>query len=441
MAENIENAFATITDNAEKIHNYYIRSKRKCTDICHLKPDKGKMTKDKKFQHKWLFHATMAKCSGTDIWCLTYIDGLGMFCAVCRMSNVSQPKNDSNVWNSEPKVRYRTETVRGHLVCTSDHKTTHGHGVESEELKRKSYFVEKEREKWYKVYEKIFHAAHWLAKEEIGVIKFKSILTLLESVGVEDIEIYETCSSHIVREMVIMLSDLLKEKLISNTEKAGMYALIIDEVTDISNMQQLLTFVKYHIIDTREPKTKFLHTADLLSESEEANADAKSIFESLKNLIQNQLQLDLAHLKAFVSDGASVMTGREKGVAARFRKVEESSTMLNVHCVCYRLALACSDTVDKLKFIEDFELTMIQLWKLLKNSPKRLKIYIKKATACKNYINLSKYEKKRVVRTIKKVVRTRWLSLDIGVDALFKEYVGMTQALKIMKQDRVVVGT
>ena len=39
------------------------------------------------------------------------------------------------------------------------------------------------------------------------------------------------------------------------------------------------------------------------------------------------------------------------------------------------------------------------------------------------------------------MVRTRWLSLDIGVDALFKEYVGMTQALKIMKQDRVVVGT
>ena len=89
------------------------------------------------------------------------------------------------------------------------------------------------------------------------MIKFKSILTLLESVGVEDIEIYETCSSHIVREMVIMLSDLLKEKLISNTEKAGMYALIIDEVTDISNMQQLLTFVKYHIINTGEPKKNF----------------------------------------------------------------------------------------------------------------------------------------------------------------------------------------
>ena len=83
---------------------------------------------------------------------------------------------------------------------------------------------------------------------------------------------------------------------------------------------------------------------------------------------------------------------------------------------------------------------MIQLWKFLKNSPKWLKTCIKTATACKNYDNLSKHEKKRVVRMIKKVVRTRWLHLDAGIDALFKEYVGMMQALSIMKEDRAVGG-
>ena len=137
--------------------NYYICSKRKCTDICHL--DIAKMTKDKKFQHKWLFDPTMAKCGHTGIWCLTYIDGLWMFCAVCRMSNVSQPKNNSKVWNPESNVGYRTETMQGHLVCTSDNKTMHGNGVETKKLKRKSYFVEKEREqasKISKVYEKFF---------------------------------------------------------------------------------------------------------------------------------------------------------------------------------------------------------------------------------------------------------------------------------------------
>ena len=65
---------------------------------------------------------------------------------------------------------------------------------------------------------------------------------------------------------------------------------------------------------------------------------------------------------------------------------------------------------------------MTQLWNFLKNFPKRLKIYIKTATAYKNCNNLPEHEKKRVVRTIK------------------KEVLGMTIALKIMKDDRVVVG-
>ena len=77
---------------------------------------------------------------------------------------------------------------------------------------------------------------------------------------------------------------------------------------------------------------------------------------------------------------------------------------------------------------------------VFKNSPKRLKIYIKTPTACKNYNNLSKHEKTHVVRTIKKAVRTCWLSLDGGVDVLCKEYVGMTQALGNIKEDRAVAG-
>ena len=88
----------------------------------------------------------------------------------------------------------------------------------------------------------------------------------LESVGVKDILLFDVRSSDIFREMVIMLPDLLKEKLINNIKKARMYALLTEEVTDISNMQQLLMFVKYHNIDTGEPETKFLHTADLLSD-------------------------------------------------------------------------------------------------------------------------------------------------------------------------------
>ena len=76
----------------------------------------------------------MATCIHTGIWCLTYIDDPGMFCAICWMKKVSQPKKWFQGLDLEPNVRYQTETMQGHLVCTSDHKTMHGDGVETEKL-------------------------------------------------------------------------------------------------------------------------------------------------------------------------------------------------------------------------------------------------------------------------------------------------------------------
>ena len=60
--------------------------------------------------------------------------------------------------------------------------------------------------------------------------------------------------------------------------------------------------------------------------------------------------MEIGNLKAFVSDGASVMTGAKGGVAAKLRK-DFASTMINIHCICHRLALACADTGDDYKFI------------------------------------------------------------------------------------------
>ena len=90
-------------------------------------------------------------------------------------------------------------------------------------------------------------------------------------------------------------------------------------------------------------------------------------------MLQNNLGLNLEELVGFCLDGASVMTGKDNGVAARFKQLEECSEMLNVHCIHHHLALACGDTGHDLKFISDFETTMIQLWTFSKNSPKQLK--------------------------------------------------------------------
>ena len=81
-----------------------------------------------------------------------------------------------------------------------------------------------------------------------------------------------------------------------------------------------------------------------------------------------------------------------------------------------------------------FENTMIELWKFFKNSTKRLKIYIKVALDYKDFNSLSKRRQKTTQKTVKKACRTRWLSLDAGVNCVFDEYVGLIKALEEMQK-------
>ena len=72
------------------------------------------------------------------------------------------------VWNSEPNVRCRTETICGHFKKpNSGAKSMHIDAVSTEEVKHCSYFVEEENIK--SVVSKVFSTLYWLAIEEIVV--------------------------------------------------------------------------------------------------------------------------------------------------------------------------------------------------------------------------------------------------------------------------------
>ena len=79
---------------------------------------------------------------------------------------------------------------------------------------------------------------------------------------------------------------------------------------------------------------------------------------------------------------------------------------------------------------------MLDLWTFLKNSPKRLKTYIKTTLEARNSDQMSKRQKKKLVRKVKKAVRTRWLSLQASVDSVYQEYIGLTHTLQSIKDPR-----
>lgn len=63
------------------------------------------------------------------------------------------------------------------------------------------------------------------------------------------------------------------------------------------------------------------------------------------------------------------MVGKENGVAAKMKQV--IPTMLSVHCICHRLALACTDTNKHIEYVSTVEKILTQLWKYFDDSPKR----------------------------------------------------------------------
>ena len=95
-------------------------------------------------------------------------------------------------------------------------------------------------------------------------------------------------------------------------------------------------------------------------------------------VITKQLQvlnIPLKNLRGLTNDGASVITGKTRGLAALLKK--DVISLVAVHCVCHRLALACTDTNEELAVIKEVETVVTQLCKIFDNSPKKLAAYLK----------------------------------------------------------------
>ena len=201
------------------------------------------------------------------------------------------------------------------------------------------------------------------------------------------------------------------------------FGILTDEVTDITNIQNLVTFIKYFDNETGESRTSFIDSSDILHFSKTNSTDSETINDCLVDLV-SKLGSELKNLKAFSPDGASAMTGGNTGVAARLRQHQVLKCMLNIRCICHRLALACADPSDQLTFLKEFETTLIQLWAFFKNSPRRLNIYAKTVLKMHDLETLPPKKKKNAVKKIKKAVNTRWLSLHASVDGIYDEYPG-----------------
>lgn len=190
-----------------------------------------------------------------------------------------------------------------------------------------------------------------------------------------------------------------------------------------------MSFIRYVDQDTYKVKTDFLAVNDILESSTSANA------ETIKSVVVKQLSdcdLDINKLSGLSTDDASVMVGKENGAAAKLKR--EAKMLLNVHCICHRLALACGDANDHISYIKTVEKVLIRLRSFFHNSGKRTAAYTKAVIASAE-LQISHSAKKRVVKRVKKATRTRWLSTESTVDGIFLNFVPLIQTLQIYSND------
>ena len=179
----------------------------------------------------------------------------------------------------------------------------HGQAVKSEQLKQKSYFTIKEKEINKNIDKSdlaVFKALYWITKE--ANLKSKSLLSLLEELGVKEIKSFSTRSEKILRGMIVLIGDTIKKKIVESIKLSKGFAILTDEVTDISNIQQLVTFVQYFARNIGDCITTFLNTTDALEHSPDSSPNAKAIFNCLCSVIEKG-NLQLENLKGFARDG------------------------------------------------------------------------------------------------------------------------------------------
>jgi len=381
-----------------------------------------------RFQHQWVLDKNLSFCEKTGLNWLVYVEGRGMFCLLCRKHDVTNLQNKSKKFNTEPAVRFKRKSVEEHST-SQQHKAA----VSAELLSRVSVFQKEfeEREKSKEdVYFNAFLALYWIAKEEIANTKFTSLLEVVEKMGLSNMKFFEHRSGGSVREMFILMGEMVKSEVVKKAQQAGSIGLLIDEVMDIAQREQLVSFIRYVDQDTYEVKTDFLAVNDILESSSSANA------ETIKSVVVKQLSdcdLDINKLTGLSTDGVSVMVGKENGVAAKLKR--EAKMLLNVHCICHRLALACGDANDHISYIKTVEKVLIQLWSFFHNSGKRTAAFTKAVIASAE-LQISHSAKKRVVKRVKKATRTRWLSTESTVDGIFLNFVPLTQTLQNYSNER-----
>ena len=128
------------------------------------------------------------------------------------------------------------------------------------------------------------------------------------------------------------------------------------------------------------------------------------------------------------------MVGKNNGIAALLKR--ENPRLVNVHCICHRLAL-------EVEYMLTIERLLVQLYKWLENSCVKMAAYLKMQLRLRD-MQLPADESKRhkIGHKLQRACRTRWLSTDKAVLGVWQDYTAILLTLSAdeFRNDATAIG-
>eukprot|EP00733_Pompholyxophrys_punicea_P000519 Pompholyxophrys_punicea_v1_NODE_149_length_3194_cov_9.758203.p1 type:complete len:300 gc:universal NODE_149_length_3194_cov_9.758203:983-1882(+) len=213
-----------------------------------------------------------------------------------------------------------------------------------------------------------------------------------------------------VSEAVECIATVLRAELLPIFQSKRLVGVLVDETTDISVTSQLIVYYRFCDIVTGTERVVFGGIETL------PNGTAATVFRTLKHRLAKD-DIPFSHIVSFGSDGASVMLGKNEGVATQM--LMRNPYMVSFHCVCHREALACEGAAAEIPFlVYTFYPTVEQLGRFFEDSSKR--------TAAFRSAQLE--EDSDPIKIVKSAF-TRWLSHDKVTKAMLSAFIPLLKTL------------
>ena len=219
-------------------------------------------------------------------------------------------------------------------------------------------------------------------------------------------------------------------------EESGLISFILD-TTDLRGNDYLITYIRALEEDKDQENGQLLLVWPVvyfykllkLAQSEDANAMLSKIVEQIKNDSNDVKQFEKSFKKKLVgfgSDGASVMQGKNNGLAKKLSNYI-GNPIYSIHCMAHRLQLAAGHAFESLPISTKFEEMISGLYSFYNNKGHKRKGHLKETAAA---LEVTYYE-------LTALFKIRWISSEFAaVHKIYKSYgVLVTDLNSILSED------